>query len=334
MKTWKALLAVMLIALAVVRPAAAEVKEVRIAQQYGLSYLAFMVMEHNKLLEARAKAAGLGDVNVIWFKFSGGNVMNDALLSGSLDFANSGVPAFLTLWSASRNTLKVRAVAAYNALPNVLIVRNQNVKSIKDLTAADRIALPAVKASNQAILLQMEVEKVFGAGNYAKLDQLTISRSHPDAMAALLQPNGEITAHFSAPPYIALELKQPGMHSILTGEQAIGGPLTSGVAYATSKFHDENPKVYAAFFAALKEAIDFINSNRRGAAEIYLKMSRENNTVEGIVAEMNQLKNPYSLTPQSTLKFAHFMNRTGAIKERAATWQDLFFPEAHTLPGS
>lgn len=242
MKTWKALLAALVITLAVTGHARAEVKEVRIAQQYGLAYLAFMVMEHNKLLETRAKAAGLGDIKIVWFKFSGGNVMNDALLSGSLDFANSGVPAFLTLWSASRNTLKVKAVSAYNALPNVLIVRNLNVKSIKDFTNNDRIAVPAVKASNQAILLQMEAEKVFGPGNYSKLDHLTISRSHPDAMAVLLQPNGEITAHFSAPPYIGLELKQ-GLRSILTGEDAVGGPLTSGVAYTTSKFHDENPKM-------------------------------------------------------------------------------------------
>ena len=101
--------AALAIALAGAPPVRAEVSEVRIAQQYGLSYLTFMVMEHNRLLEARARTAGLGEVKVIWFKFSGGNVMNDALLASSLDFANSGVPAFLTLWSASRNTLKVRA---------------------------------------------------------------------------------------------------------------------------------------------------------------------------------------------------------------------------------
>src|SRR6266545_7713102 len=146
MTSLKYLLVVILTALVAAGPARAEVKEVRIAQQYGLSYLAFMVMEHNKLLEARAKAAGLGDVKVVWFKFSGGNVMNDALLSGSLDFANSGVPAFLTLWAASRNSLRVKAVAAYNALPNVLIVRNPNVKSIKDFGPTDKISSTVIGA--------------------------------------------------------------------------------------------------------------------------------------------------------------------------------------------
>ena len=333
-RSWTAMIAAVCIAAGWGAPAAAEVSEIRIAQQYGLAYLPFMVMEHDKLVEAAAKAAGLGEVKVTWFKFSGGNVMNDALLAGTLDFANSGLPAFMTLWAASRNSLRIKAVAAYNALPNVLIVRNPNVKSIKDLTDNDRIALPAVKASNQALLLQMEAEKLLGPGNHAKLDHLTVSRSHPDAMAVLLQPNGEITAHFSAPPYINLELKQPGMHAILTGEAVVGGPLTSGITYAASKFHDENPKAFAAFFAALRQAIDFIHKSPRGAAEIYLKMSNEKNTAERIAADIIDLKIPYSMAPQNTFKVATFLHRIGSIKERPASWQDMFFPEAHGLPGS
>lgn len=60
MKSWKALLAVLLIACTAAAPVRAEVKEVRIAQQYGLSYLAFIVMEHNKLLEAFGGHKGYG----------------------------------------------------------------------------------------------------------------------------------------------------------------------------------------------------------------------------------------------------------------------------------
>src|ERR1043166_7010100 len=102
-------------------PAAAEVSELRIAQQFGLTYLPFMVMEHNKLVEKQAKALGAGDIKVTWFKVSGGNVMNDALLSGNLEFANSGLPAFLTMWDKTKDTLGVKGVAAYNSLPILLI---------------------------------------------------------------------------------------------------------------------------------------------------------------------------------------------------------------------
>ncbi|HTP97402.1 MAG TPA: ABC transporter substrate-binding protein [Burkholderiales bacterium] len=328
------LLALGVAAACAVNPARAEVKEVRIAQQPGLSYLAYVVMEHEQLLEKHAKAAGLGEVKIVWFKFSGGNVMNDALLSGSLDIANSGPVPVITMWAATRNTLKVKGIGAYNALPNILVVRNPDVKSIRDFTDKDRIAVPAVRVSNPALFLQMESEKLFGPGNHNKLDPLTVSRGHPDAMAQMLQKGGEITAHFSTLPYVGIALKTPGVHVILTGQQAIGGPVTSGLAYTTTKFHDENPKTFGAFFAALKSAIDFINARPREAVEIYLKVTREKTTVDEVMADLKPLNDPYDIAPQSVMKIAEFLYRTGSVKERPASWKDLFFPEAHGLPGS
>ena len=85
--------------------ALAEVSEVAIAQQYGISYLPLMIMQENKLLEKETKAAGLGDVKVTWAKFAGGNVMNDALLSGDLQFASGGLGPFITLWAKTRNNI-------------------------------------------------------------------------------------------------------------------------------------------------------------------------------------------------------------------------------------
>src|SRR5882672_9086012 len=75
----------------------AEVPRVRVAVQFGITYLPLMIVQEDRLLEKHAKAAGLGDVEVTWQKFSGGNVMNDALLSGNLDFAATGLPSFLIL---------------------------------------------------------------------------------------------------------------------------------------------------------------------------------------------------------------------------------------------
>ena len=49
-------------------------------------------MEKHQLIEKKAKEAGLGDVKVEWKTFSGGNIMNDSLLAGSLDYATTGIP--------------------------------------------------------------------------------------------------------------------------------------------------------------------------------------------------------------------------------------------------
>src|SRR3954468_12623462 len=119
--------------------ALAEAGEVRAAQQYGLSYLALMIMEDSKLVEKHAKAAGLGDIKVTWAKLGGPGAMNDALLSGSLDFGTGGVPSLVTLWSKTQSGVAVKGVGALNSMPNYLNTINPNVKSIKDFTDKDKI---------------------------------------------------------------------------------------------------------------------------------------------------------------------------------------------------
>ena len=174
------------VATVVLSPAAsAELPEINIAQQYGIGYLSLMVMEEQKLIEKHAKAAGV-DVKVNWAKFAGGNVMNDALLSGSLQIASGGVGPLITLWARTKGNLDVKAIAALDSMPLYLNTRNPNVKTVKDFTEKDKIALPAVKVSVQAVTLQMAAEKAFGEGQHGRLDALTVSMSHPDAQTALL----------------------------------------------------------------------------------------------------------------------------------------------------
>src|SRR6266849_9072008 len=131
--------------------AQAETNEVRAAQQYGLSYLNLMIMEDSKLIEQQAKAAGLGEIKVTWAKLGGPGAMNDALLSGSLDFGTGGVPSLITLWSKTKGTpTAVKGVGALNDMPNELIVSRPEVKSIRDLGPQDKIAVTSVKIATQA----------------------------------------------------------------------------------------------------------------------------------------------------------------------------------------
>src|SRR3546814_5452932 len=125
------------------------------------------------------------------------------------------------LWARTRGNLNVKAVSAINAMPLYLNSRDPKVKSIKDLTDKDRIALPAVRVSIQAVTLQMAAEQAFGKGQQNRLDKLTVSLSHPDGMTALLSGSSEITAHFTSPPFQDFELKQPGIHRILSSYEVL-----------------------------------------------------------------------------------------------------------------
>ncbi len=312
--------------------ARAEVSEVKIAPSYGIAYLPLVVMEQNRLLEKHAKAAGLGDIKVTWVTISGGSGMNDALLSGNVDFVSGGIPPFSLLWEKTRGAVK--GVAALSAMPIFLNTRNPAVKSIRDLGPQDRIALPAVKSSAQAIFLQMAAEQAFGDGNHARLDAQTVSMSHPEATALLLSGKGEIDHHFTSPPYQYRQLEQPGIRTVLNSYDVLGGPATLFMLWTTAKFHDANPKTYGAFLSALAEANEFIARDKRAAAELYLKKSQDKTSVESILKMLNDPQTQFTATPQNVVKTVLFMNKVGSLKTRPQSWKDLFFAEVHQLPGS
>ena len=319
--------------LALTSLARAEMAEIKVAKQYGISYLPLMLMEDGKLIEKHAKAAGL-DVAVTWATFAGGNVMNDALLSNSMQVASGGVGPLVTLWARTRGILDVKAIAAINSMPLYLNTRNPSVKTVKDFTDRDRIALPAVKVSIQAVTLQMAAEKAFGEGQQNRLDALTVSLSHPDAQAALLSGQSEITAHFGSPPFQYQQLKNPAIHTVLNSYDVLGGPATFNVVWTTARFRAENPRLYDAFVKALDEAIAQINADRKAAAEAYLRISKDKDTVENIASMMNDPQIVFTTTPQNVMKYADFMHKTGTIKVKPDSWKELFFPNVHALPGS
>ncbi len=315
-----------LLALGLLASAQAETKELRLARQYGLGYLQMMVMEDQKLVEKHAKAAGLGDVGVTWSTFRSSDVMNDALLSGNLDFASLGTNGLAIIWAKTRGTpVEVRGVAGFNSLPLALVTRDPGVKTVADYTEKHKIAVPAVRVSNQAILLQMAAAKQFGASNYSKLDSLTVSMTHPDAMAALLSGAGEITSHFASPPFQQKELERPGIHQVISSMDILG-PISFNIVAATTKFHDANPKAYAAYLAALKEATDWVNKDKRAAAELYIRMTKDKSSPDELLKIM-QAAGEYNFNakPDGDMRMIEFMHKIGSIKVKPESWSELLF---------
>jgi NitT/TauT family transport system substrate-binding protein len=313
--------------------ASAEVSTVRLAKQFGISYLPLTVMQEEKLLEKQAKAAGL-DLTTEWLRFTGGSGMNEALLSGNLDFAAGGVGPALTIWGKTQKNLKVKGVAALNAMPLYLVTTNPDVKTIKDFTEKDKIALPTVKTSIQAVTLQMAAEKAFGEGQQGKLDSLTVSMGHPDALTAMLGGGSEITAHFGSSPFQEIELKNPKAHKVLDSYDVLGGPHTFNIVWASSKFADANPTVMKVFVAALTESMERIKSDPDGVAALWLKAENVKMSQEDAVAIIKSPQNEWTTTPKKMLSYLDYMNRAGLVAAKTGDWRDLFFPEIHGASGS
>jgi NitT/TauT family transport system substrate-binding protein len=82
----------------------------------GVGFLPLLVMQKYQLVEKHAAEAGIADLHVRWIDIGGPSVMNDALLSGSVDFIAAGPPAFLTLWDRTLDSAKVKGIAAMTSL--------------------------------------------------------------------------------------------------------------------------------------------------------------------------------------------------------------------------
>jgi NitT/TauT family transport system substrate-binding protein len=313
--------------------ARAEVDTVRIAKQFGISYLPLTLMEEEKLFEQQAKKQGL-DVKVEWLRFSAGAGMNDALLSGNLDLASGGVPSLLLIWGKTQSSLKVKGVAALNAMPIYLVTTNPDIKTIRDFTEKDKIALPATKISIQAITLQMAAEKAFGKGQQEKLDIFTVSMGHPDAMVAMLGGKAEINSHFGSAPFQEQELADPRVHKVLDSYDVLGGRHTFNVIWASSKFASGNPKIMKAFLDALEESMTRIKSDPAKAAAIWIKA--ENSKLAPADAEkiIRDPQNEWTTTPKKILTYLDYMNRAGLVATKTGDWKDIFFSGIHGVPGS
>jgi len=314
--------------------ARAEVDEVKIVSQYGIGYMQLTVMKADKLIEKHLARVGLPGSKVTWSRVAAGAAANDALLSGGLHFASGGTGPALILWDRTRGNIDVRGVGALSSMPNLLVTRNPAVKSIKDFTDKDRIAMAGAGSSVQTIYLQMAVAKEYGIDQFKRLNPLMVALPHPEGLRALLSGAGEITAQFTSPPFQNTALENPNIRTVLNSYDIMGGPNTFLMVWSTNRFREANPKTFRAVVDAMKEATDSINANKKRAAEVYVQEGGGKEPVDKILALMNDPQVKYTMSPERLVPYAEFMHRIGTLKNKPASWKDLFFPEIHDQPGS
>ncbi|MDM0014682.1 ABC transporter substrate-binding protein [Variovorax sp. J22P168] len=308
--------------------------KISIAQQFGIGYLILDVVRDQQLIEKHGRQQGLA-IEVDWASISGSTGMNEALLAGAVDVVSAGVPPMLTLWDRTRGKQNVKAVAALGSLPNYLLSNNPGVRNIKDLSDKDRIAVPAAGVGFQSRTLQIETARVFGKDDYKRFDNISVSLPHPEATAALISGGSEINTHFSSAPFYYQALAaNKNVHKLISSYDILGGPATFNVLYTTQKFHDENPRTYKAFYAALVEAAQLVQADKAKAADIFIRVQKSKLAPELVRRIVEDPENDFTVSPHRTFVYAEELQKLGIVKTRAASWKDYFFEEAHAQPGS
>ncbi|MGP1614156.1 MAG: ABC transporter substrate-binding protein [Pollutimonas bauzanensis] len=291
----------------------------------GFGFLPLHMMKEHKLIEKHAEKAGQ-KVTINWANIGGPSVMIDALLSGSADFISAGPPSFLLLWDRTKGTANVKGVAAISSMPMYLNARAPHLKSIDDLKEGDKIAVTSVKSSIPSIVMQMYAVEKYGKDQAFRFDPYTVSMNHGDAAAALISGGGSIAAHYASSPLAEREIKTEGIRTIQNSDDVMGGSTTFTMVSTTTRFHDDNPKVYAAFVAALQEAQDMIKADKEGAAKVLIASMGGSGKVEDMVEILNDSSLKYTAKPENVMKYATFMNDIKSLKNRPEKIEELFFP--------
>ena len=302
--------------------AAEEARQLRIVKQPGLAYLQLIVMREQKLLEKR-----LPGVEIEWRQLTSGPVIRDAMVAGQMDIGSGGLGPFI---QAIDKGLDWKTLGALDEMPLYLNCARADIKTLKDLKPADRIAMPAI-GSIQHVALQMAADRELG--NPKALNQQVVAMSHPDGTAAILSKR-EITCHLSSPPFQYEQLRDPGIHKVFDSYQAAGGPHTFNLTWASGKWIKANPRLAQAFMDALKEATAFIAARPAEAARLYVGSEKSKSTPEQILEIMRQDGIKYTVTPSGLVKFASFMQKIGMIKTVPPSWRDYAVESLHALPGS
>lgn len=317
--------------------ASAETDRVRVVSTPGLAQFPARLAVERALIEKHVKAQGLPDIKVNYQQVTSGNVVSDLILSGNADVGVGGNVPMFTLWDKTRGAQKVRGIMPFSQGHMFLITSDERIKSLRDYTDKDRIAMTGVRSTTYSMLLQMGAAKEFGWASRAKLDDNTVGMGNDDAMLAMLSGKHEVKSHMTIMPHSTMELATGKARIVMSSKDLLGGPYTLIASFGTEKFKGDNPKVYAAVVAALEESIGLFAKEPRAIAELFKKLEPVKNTVDELV-QMIEGKTAdelqFTSTPTSTQHFTDFMVKSGTLKNQPQSWKDVWFENVWTKPGS
>jgi NitT/TauT family transport system substrate-binding protein len=287
-------------------------KEINIAIQYGLPYAPLEIMKENEILEKKLKG-----IKINYIKVSNTAAIREAMVSGNIDIGFMAIPPFLV---GSDNGMKWKIISGLSSSESLLLTHKKEINSVKALGKNDKIALPQ-PGSVQHILLAMELDKL-GLDPHS-LDKNLLTLSHPDGMSLLLSKK-DVTAHFTTPPYSTEELKDAGIHSVLTGKEAFGGDFTFIIGAVSEEYYNNNKETTEIVKNSIKEAIDYIYENKKSIAG---SLGKSYN-IPGSDIEEYLDKNyiSYDTDVAGLERFSDFMEKYGFIKNKM-NYKNLYIDE-------
>jgi len=223
------------------------------AYQVGFHYGPSIIMDHFDLVEKHSD----NRIKANYFKISGGSTINEAIVAGSIDFAQMGSPPAI---KGVDQGIGTKILASFGSKEHEVWTWRSDINSLNDLKEGDIISVVKLYSIEHVGLI-----KVFMDMGRTKEEADAISGffSHSDSYQ--LMAEGNIDAHFTGVPYTFLYSEDPKYHKISCDTDIWGMSLAGGVFIGRANL---DKSTIEAVLAAWKEAIEWIKTNPKQASEI------------------------------------------------------------------
>ncbi len=326
-KPWSLLIGVAFLALVFVGCTAPQNKKaespmpakVAIAYQPGIGYANLILVKHQQTLEKQ-----FPKTQFEWKELASGSAIRDGILANQLQVGAGGIRPFLVGWEKG---VGWKILASLNHMDFWLVVKDSNIKSLKDFKPEMKIGLPAPD-SIQAVVLRRAAQKELG--NPTALDGNILAIAHPLGVQALL--SGRITGHLTTPPFQFQEVEKGGQAIVKSA--SLFGKSSGDSVFMTEQFYKKYPDFANALYSALLDATKLLNEKPDEAAKLLSQEGGGKVPPEQYKKWITNDAVQYSVVPKAFLKHAEFMQEIGMLNKKPKSIDELILPTLRNNGGN
>ena len=279
-------------------------------------YAPLLVMKERGLVQQRVPR-----LSAEWKVIPRTETVHEALLTGGLDIAIGTATTFL-LFRASG--APVSALAAISELPVGVVSNRPEARSLRDLRASDRIAVPDAD-SHEATMLRMAALRELG--DPRALDGLLVGMAAGEGFAAL-RTRRELTAQAAMTPYLDLAQDTTGLRRL--DDPTALPPTTTLLAYTLQDLRERRRPIFDAFVDALTEAAALVADAPEGLAKLLSERDELDLSPPTLLAYLRRPGVAYGTRPRGLTGLAELLSLTGQLPGRPPPWSELTF---EPMPG-
>lgn len=287
-------------------------KEINIAYVKAPFNLQNMVMKHNQMLEKEFAKDG---IQIKWHDITSGAKQTQAMAAGSLDASATMNTASLLMANAAGNPVKIATGVAHPTSLFAVVGKPGPQMKIEDLKGK------TVVGPKGTVLHQTLVAALDSKGMSQK-DVNFINMDIPKGMTAMMA--GKVDAALVAASGI-IKANEGGAKTITTAEGLVQPNLVFTVS---GKFAQEYPEIVQRLVKVNREALKWINENKKEALEIGAK---EHGITLSDAEKLAEGSHYYDVLTQKDIdeldKDQKFLKANGMI-EKEVNVKDLILPSA------